>query len=320
MSNELVVIENVELVPFFTKGDLVEDLLEQIAKESRSVVHDVSTDKGRKAVKAAVTKITKSKAYLESNGKDLATEYKAIPKQIDANRKRVKDFLTDLQEEIRKPLTDWENEQKAIAEEVERVRIAEENQRVIDSDYEIALLLMEKDFNQRAEIEKQKEIERQEYERKLKEEAATAAIAEAEKKAEEEKLKAEREKQEAIEREARAKYELELAERRAKEAEEKAKQDAIEAERRAEEARLKAIKDAEEAAEMARLAEIERKHQEEERLAAEVAARETDKNHKRAINNEVMNKLIAGGIDAETAKQVVIIIAKGQAFPAKINY
>lgn len=113
MSTELLVIEKLELVPFFTKGDLLDDTLEKIKAEAMAHVPDVSTLKGRNAIKANVTKVTKSKTFLEGHGKDLAAEYKLIPKAIDANRKKSRDFLTALVDEIREPLTAWEVIDKA---------------------------------------------------------------------------------------------------------------------------------------------------------------------------------------------------------------
>lgn len=50
-STELLVIEKLELVPFFTKGDGIGSVLEQIAKEARSIVHDVSTQKAAMQLK-----------------------------------------------------------------------------------------------------------------------------------------------------------------------------------------------------------------------------------------------------------------------------
>lgn len=112
MSKELIVLEKLELIPFFTKGDNVDALLEQIKLEAEAHVPDASTKKGREEIKANVTKITKSKTYLEKHGKELAAEYKAIPKQIDANRKKVKDFLNEVQDNARLALTEYEDRKK----------------------------------------------------------------------------------------------------------------------------------------------------------------------------------------------------------------
>lgn len=114
MSTELIVLEKLELVPFFTKGDNVDALLAQIKAEADSQVFDASTSKGRKEIKSYVTKITKSKTYLEKHGKELSAEYKAIPKQIDANRKKVKDFLNAVQDKARLALTEYEDKQKQV--------------------------------------------------------------------------------------------------------------------------------------------------------------------------------------------------------------
>ena len=132
MSKELLVLEKLEVVPFFTKGDSLDETLAKIEDEALAfVASDLSVGKNRDAVKAMVTKVTKSKTYLEKEGKKLTDEYKAIPKAIDANRKRVKEFLTELQAKVRQPLTDWEIEDDRIkAEKAEAERLAEIAERI----------------------------------------------------------------------------------------------------------------------------------------------------------------------------------------------
>jgi hypothetical protein len=120
MSTELLVIEKLEIVPFFTKGDQLDDTLAKIRASAVDHVPDVSTLKGRNAIKANVTKVKKSRIYLENHGKDLSAEYKAIPKTIDANRKKSRDYLNVLEEEIRAPLTAWE-----VVDNAEKAQIAD---------------------------------------------------------------------------------------------------------------------------------------------------------------------------------------------------
>ena len=175
MPNELLVLEKVEMVPFFTKGQNVKDVLSAIEEEALSFVPDVTTAKGRAAIKAMVTKVTKSKTYLEKHGKDLAAEYKAIPKVIDANRREVKDRLTTIAEAVRAPLTQYEAEQA----EIERLNL-------VEADHEIGLLLNEKYDKERAEhIEQERKAEedrqtqlkaeQEEREKRIAEEAAENA-------------------------------------------------------------------------------------------------------------------------------------------------
>lgn len=243
MNNELAVIKNLELVPFFTKSAGVDDTLEQIAKEARSHVPDVSTSKGRNAIKANVTLVQKSKTYLEKNGKELAAEYKAIPKQIDATRRKTNDFLNDLQKEVRLQLTEWEAEQVKIeAEKVELARIA-----VIDADWDFAQMMMKEYFSLIAqgdfEVAHMKKVasekaeqDRISREKKIAEDAATAAKLKAEQEAAVEKqrlidvakqleVNAENQRKAAMQ----AERDAEIAEQERAEAVEKAKQDAIEA-------------------------------------------------------------------------------------------
>ena len=56
---------------------------------------DPSTDKGRKAIKAFCRLITKTKNYIDGHRKELTSEYKDIPKKIDANGKKEIEQVAD---------------------------------------------------------------------------------------------------------------------------------------------------------------------------------------------------------------------------------
>lgn len=291
MSNELLVLEKVEMVPFFTKGQNVKDVLSAIEEEALSFVPDVSTAKGRAAIKAMVTKVTKSKTYLEKHGKDLAAEYKAIPKVIDANRREVKERLTAIAEAVRSPLTQYEAEQA----EIERLKL-------VEADHEIGLLLNEKYDKERAE--------RIEQERK----------AEAERQAQLKADQEERERRIAEEAAANAKAEAKAAKQRAIEAETRAKVEAEQAELRRIEAEKQAKLNAEKAAEQARLAEIARQEAEAKSIADEQAKREANKQHIGAVRKAAKESLIAQGLSEETAKKIVLAINSGDIANVTINY
>lgn len=321
MSNELVVIENLELVPFFTKGESLDSVLEQIEKEAMSfVAGDLSIKKNRDAVKAMVTKVTKSKTYLESRGKDLAAEYKEIPKRIDANRKKTKDFLTDLQARVRQPLTEWEEEDARIKAE-EAAAIEAEKLRVkIEIDHEIALLMNEKFDRElaeqlaeekRMEEERQAQIEKERIEREAR--IAEEAKLKAEQEAKEREENLERERLAAIEREEQAKRDAIAAEGRAKAQAEEAERQRVIAEEQAK-------RDAEEAAERARQLEIDRQKREEERLKAEADKKAADREHAGLIHSQMVDAFIANGIDKETAIIAVTAMAKCLIPNVKINY
>ncbi|WOZ57825.1 hypothetical protein ZP9_00009 [Shewanella phage ZP9] len=309
-SKELLVIESVELVPFFTKGEGIDAVLEQIAKEARSIVYgDISTKKGQDAVKAVVTKVTRSKTYLEAQGKALAAEYKEIPKKIDSNRKQVWDFLEALQKEIRQPLTDWEAEQARLKAEEEARLAAIENQRIIDADYEIAVLLMERDFKARAEAAAERDRLRLEHEENIRKQAAEQARLDAERKAEDDRIKAENERLAAERRELEAKQAAQLAEQRRIQQEQQAKIDAelaeqkrladVEAARQAEIAKQQAAIEAQKKLEAERLANVE---------------------HVKQVRTTAINDLVKAGVPHEFAVIAIKAINAKSVSNVSINY
>jgi colicin import membrane protein len=308
-SADLLVIEKLELVPFFTKGDGIDSVLEQIAKEARSIVHDVSTQKGRDAVKANVTRVTKSKTYLEAQGKALAAEYKEIPKKIDANRKAVWDYLDNLQKEVRKPLTDWEDEQARIKAEEDARLAAIENQRVIDSDYEIALLLMERDFKQRQEQAEESERIRLASEQKMKDEAAAKAKADAEKAAQELIDKSESDRLAAVEREKQAEAAKIFAEQQLITQKAAADKAIIEADK-------KRLADIEAAKQLEIQRQADAKAAEEKKLA-EAAANTA---HVAAVNRAIKEVYIAAGFPEELAIKAVKLLVNNKLPHTTFNY
>ena len=90
----------------------IDPILEQIAAAVRAVQTDVSTEQGRKEIASLSHKLARSKTFIDDQGKELVSEVKAQVKAIDQERSRVWDVMESLQKEIRKPLTDWETEQK----------------------------------------------------------------------------------------------------------------------------------------------------------------------------------------------------------------
>lgn len=110
---DLVVIEKQNAMAVFTTKEQLDPLIEAIEKEARSLVPDVTTKKGRDAIASMAHKVARSKTYIDNAGKDLVAELKALPKQIDESRRIVRERLDALKDEVRKPLTDWENAESA---------------------------------------------------------------------------------------------------------------------------------------------------------------------------------------------------------------
>ncbi|MFF0982900.1 cell envelope biogenesis protein TolA [Proteus mirabilis] len=313
MANELVVIEQATALDLFTAPEKVNQMLEHIkslAEEERKELDgDLSLAKNRKAFASLAYKVAQTKTYIDKEGKAVVDKLKKLPKKVDASRKIFRDELDALSTDIRKPLTEWEAQEKAREE-------AEALKKQIELDHEEALQMNEL-FDLRKAEEERKRIAREE---EMKRQVAEQARLEAERKARQEieaAARREREAKEAAERAEREKQEaIQRAEQAAKEAKEKAERDAKEAQERAEREKQLAIererKKAQEA-EQARLAEEERKRQEE-------AKRQADKEHQKAINNQAMQDLIDAGIPEECAKNCIIAIAKNLVSNVKIHY
>jgi hypothetical protein len=74
---------------------------------------DASTPRGRAALKSIAYEITRTSTGIDNAGKTYVAKIKELPKAIDAERKWCRDRLKEFHDEIRKPLTDWEDADKA---------------------------------------------------------------------------------------------------------------------------------------------------------------------------------------------------------------
>ena len=317
--SQLERIEKVTAIDVFTGGQAL-PLIEGIEKEVRSFVPDTSTAKTRKEIASLSAKVSKSKVLLDNLGKDLVSDWKNQAKVVDGERKLVRDRLDALRDEVRQPLTEWEESEKA---RIEAERVAKQ----IAEDYEIALPLNEL-FDLKRENERKEEEHRIAEQARIEKEQAEKAEAD----------RIEREKQIAIdaaenariEAEQKAAKEKEEAEQKvieAKAAVELEKQKAIQAAEQAEKDKQQAIKDAEEKArieaeevERLRIVEEEKERAEKARLKMIEDKKAANKRHQASVNNAVLKKLIALGLDEKTGKTLISAIARNEVPKLVIQY
>ncbi|HDL8322244.1 TPA: hypothetical protein PXQ90_002021 [Yersinia enterocolitica] len=331
-----IVIEPKNALAVFTQPDHIESILQQVEKEVNSFVPDVSTKKGRDAIASLGLKVAKTKTYLDGLGKDLVTEYKEVPKKIDASRKTVRDRLDALKEKVLLPKLEFEAEQERLKLEAERIaaeeaysamwqeahdmdaiitiRIAEKSAAKKESDHEMALLMNDA-FDRDAKA-KADEIERL---RKAHEEFIAQQAAEKAKREVEEKAK--RDIEAAEQRERDAKLAQERAEQKAEQDKkdaaakaEREKQEAIAAEQRKAQEEADRIKREVQQKEDARLAE-------EKRVADEAAARAANEAHRKTVGTAVVNGLIEhAGLTREQAIATLKALINNQIPHTNINY
>lgn len=347
-TNELIVLPPKETaLQVYSSPQGLDPYLAKIKEELDAFVPDVSTKKGREAIASIAYKVAKGKTALDNIGKDLVAELKDVPKKIDAERKRMRDLMDQWKEEIRKPLTDWEEAEEARqarhkagiewfhlrAKEYHdldlqelRASLAEVDGKPVDQAWEefeaeahrakaktvealqTAISAREKHETEQAELAKLR-AEASAREQKDREERIAREAAELAQREAEAKAQAEREA--AIKREAEAAAAAERRELELKLAAERAEREKAEAVQREQQAKADAERQAAEAVAA-----------EQRRVAAQAAAdakeaerRERDKAHKTAVNRAALDAFVQGGMTEECAKLAVTLIAK-KAIPA----
>jgi len=320
-----IIIQREDLPQLFGKRvenqAAIEEVISKIETESRSITFDINTKDGQATCRSLAAKIASAKSPLDKAGKAKKDEYTVTTKLIDADRNLAKSRLQALQDEIRQPLTELEEREKARKAQHEAnlaalidftylvgahssaisERINTLQDKVIDDDWEEykAEALEAKDLTLKAlrnefEVVKQREDEQAELARLRAEQAR----------------REQQEREERIAQEATAKAKAD-AERQAQQVAQEAERKEREAKER--EARLIAEKEAAElrAKQQAEdAAKREREAIEAERLEAErlEAKRQANKKHRDAIFIQAKDDFVANGIDEEVAKQVVRLI------------
>jgi DNA repair exonuclease SbcCD ATPase subunit len=96
---------------------------DEVAREVRSHVPDLTTNKGREAIASLAMKVSKTKTAIDDARKGLTEDARAQIKKVDEQGKVIRDKLDALRDEVKQPLVEWR------AAEDERIAAC---QRVID--------------------------------------------------------------------------------------------------------------------------------------------------------------------------------------------
>ena len=107
---ELIVIDQLDPVTVYSGG--LDTVLEQLAKELRADLPDISTEKGRTEIKSRAYKASRCKTKLDDLAVSLTEEARIKIAAINKDRKKSAEFLDALRDEIRKPVDDFEDAEK----------------------------------------------------------------------------------------------------------------------------------------------------------------------------------------------------------------
>lgn len=132
-----------------------DDLYAHIKREVEAHVPDLTTAKGRDAIKSLAFKITRTKTAIDAAGKQLNEEARARIGVVDAARRDARETLDRMAAEVRQPLTEWEEAEKAreakakealaIITDMARVEFTDTSQTVQDRIADLTSLSMNPD-------------------------------------------------------------------------------------------------------------------------------------------------------------------------------
>ncbi|CAH1456251.1 Uncharacterised protein [Klebsiella quasipneumoniae] len=337
----------------------VENGLDSFLEKIRAGVNevpDLSTAKGRARIASLAAQVSRSKTAVEKPGRDYLKRLKEQPKVVEAELRRFVTECDQLRDEVRRPLTEWEDAEKARTEALQQrlvdlraladvidtsgnylpsadiqARILEAKSVVLDDSWQerAAEAGVAKDSTiQQLEaslvIAQKREHEAAELDR-LRKEAEEKARLERE-----ENIRREAAEQAKRDAEAKAQAEIDAAARRESEARaatERAEREKIEAQQKAEREAKAAAEKAEQEKNAAIAAERRRQEEaesarlaEQKRIAEEEARRAADKEHRRSINRQAIADLIKSGLTQEMAEKALIAIASGKVSAVSIKY
>lgn len=349
----------IEIAPDMAPAIYVENGLDSFLEKIRAGVNevpDLSTAKGRARIASLAAQVSRSKTAVEKPGRDYLKRLKEQPKVVEAELRRFVTECDQLRDEVRRPLTEWEDAEKARTEALQQrlvdlraladvidtagnylpsadiqARILEAKSVVLDDSWQerAAEAGVAKDSTiQQLEaslvIAQKREHEAAELDR-LRKEAEEKARLERE-----ENIRREAAEQAKRDAEAKAQAEIDAAARRESEARaatERAEREKIEAQQKAEREAKAAAEKAEQEKNAAIAAERRRQEEaesarlaEQKRIAEEEARRAADVEHRRSINATAVQALIDQGIPEDWAKSCVVAIARGKVPATTIKY
>ena len=317
----------------------LEPWLQKIRDEVLSFVPDTSTAKGRAAIASIAHNVAKSRVALDDAGKKLVAELKEVPKLIDAERKRMRETLEALQEQVRRPLNEWQDAEDAridahkdVIAHIENTDTAGMSAALIGAKVQdLDSLEITQDLEEfEADAHRAKAAalvvlrkalaDQEQYEA----DQAELAQRRAEDEAREQRERDDQIRKDAVEQSQKDSAEaVRVAQEKVDEANSKAEQakaDQEAAENRAAQEVIDSAARVTQAAEDARLAEVKRQQEEAAEIIRQQDARAADTAHKSKIMGEAKLAIMSMNVTEELARALVLKIYRGEVPNITINF
>lgn len=145
-STALSVFEQTNPVMVIQDSEKFDRFYDDMKRETDAMEIDLTTDTGRKRIASMAYKVARTKTAIDDAGKLLTEEWRANIKAVDDSRRSIRERLDALKDEVRKPLTDWEQAEEMRVDYCNRIlrHIQECGQGRIDGEtYPYPILLQE---------------------------------------------------------------------------------------------------------------------------------------------------------------------------------
>ncbi len=353
---ELIVKEKKEIESLFMSPGGIEPILERIKDVALDFESNLDTDKGRKVYSSQAMSVSRSKVYLEGIASELKKDAQARIATVNATRDRIKSFCDELRDEIRGPLTEYENNKKKERDNLNNklallINIVSETNFRSDLTYmtkkiiELESMVMAVTDGSWGDLEREAHsaierglkhlkkcvLDRESYDKDQKDLAILREKERLRKEEDEKRLAIEKEKKDkelAIERERQSRLDSENKKQREEiERVEREKESLRQQEEKERLDKERAVIEKDEANKRAqeaelRLREMEQEKIEEEKIknAAIELAKKNEIENRRKVHNLIVKSLVSLGLDVEECVGIVRAIAQRKISRLKIDY
>ena len=108
---DLVLVNAQNAVQIFTGGGM-NAILDDIEAKVRAIPLDPSTAPGREEIRSVAYRVARTKVALDAEGKKLTEGWRTATQKVNEERRRATERLEALAEEVRAPLTEFENKER----------------------------------------------------------------------------------------------------------------------------------------------------------------------------------------------------------------
>lgn len=112
-AKEVISFEIKNPMEIFCTPNGLDEVINKFEVYVRSIDRDISTPKGRDNIRSIAFDIAKNKKQIEKMGTALTEEWRENTKKVNAEKKRGVERMQLIQDDIRRPLTEWEDKDDA---------------------------------------------------------------------------------------------------------------------------------------------------------------------------------------------------------------